>query len=708
MWRHRIVELLNNSDKGEACMKEYTGDRIRNVAIVGHGGAGTTSVTEALLYRSGAISRMCKVEDGATTTDYEPEEIKRKVSVNATLAPVEWRDSKINFIDTPGFADFVAEVKCAFRAVDSALIVVCATSGVQVGTEQCWKLAEEAGLPRICFVNKMDRENADFDSILDDLRNKFGKRVLPLQLPLGKEENFCGLIDVFKMKAYKANGNDSIEMDIPEDMLDYANEARAKMIEAAVEADDDAMMRYLDGEAISDEEIMKCLIKGIRHAVIFPVLCGSAYKDIGLGRLMNAIIDYTYPAILNDFVVINEKTGEEEIRDANAPMAALVFKTTSDPFVGRLSFFRVFSGKISADSIVYNASRDHEERIGAVFTMRGKTQIPLKAISAGDIGVVAKLQYTSTGDTLSDKNSPVKFAPIAFPLPMYTRAIFAKKKGEEEKIATALSRLMDEDPTIIVTKNTVTKETLISGMGDQHIEIIMERMARKFGVEAVLKEPMVEYRETIRGSAEVEGKHKKQSGGHGQYGHVVIKMEPLPPGGGFEFVDKIFGGAVPRQYIPAVEKGMKESMEHGILAGYPVVDVRITLLDGSYHTVDSSEMAFKIASHEAFKKAAEKSNPVLMEPYYNLDVRCAESMMGDVIGDLNTKRGRILGMQSMDDGMSCVKAQVPYAEISGYAVDLRALTQGLGTFEMKFDHYEDVPLKLAEKIIAARAAMKEQ
>ena len=705
---HRILDLLNNSDKGEACMKEYTGDRIRNVAIVGHGGAGTTSVTEALLYRSGAISRMCKVEDGATTTDYEPEEIKRKVSVNATLAPVEWRDSKINFIDTPGFADFVAEVKCAFRAVDSALIVVCATSGVQVGTEQCWKLAEEAGLPRICFVNKMDRENADFDSILDDLRNKFGKRVLPLQLPLGKEDSFCGLIDVFKMKAYKANGNDSIEMDIPEDMIDYANEARAKMVEAAVEADDDVMMRYLDGETISDEEIMKCLIKGIRHAVIFPVLCGSAYKDIGLGRLMNAIIDYTYPAILNDFVVINEKTGEEEVRDANAPMAALVFKTTSDPFVGRLSYFRVFSGKITGDSIIYNASRDHEERIGTVFTMRGKTQIPLKAISAGDIGVVAKLQYTSTGDTLSDKNAPVKFAPIAFPLPMYTRAILAKKKGEEEKVATALSRLMDEDPTIIVTKNTATKETLISGMGDQHIEIIMERMARKFGVEAVLKAPTIEYRETIRSSAEVEGKHKKQSGGHGQYGHVVIKMEPLPPGGGFEFVDKIFGGAVPRQYIPAVEKGMRESMEHGILAGYPVVDVRVTLLDGSYHTVDSSEMAFKIASHEAFKKAAEKSAPVLMEPYYNLDVHCAESMMGDVIGDLNTKRGRILGMQSMDEGMSCVKAQVPYAEISEYAVDLRALTQGLGTFEMKFDHYEDVPLKLAEKIIAERAALKEQ
>jgi len=685
-------------------VKEYTGDKIRNVAIVGHGGAGTTSVTEALLYRSGAISRMCKVEDGATTTDYEPEEIKRGVSVNATLAPVEWRDSKINFIDTPGFADFVAEVKGAFRAVDSALIVVCAISGVQVGTEQCWKMAEEAGLPRIVFVNKMDRDNADYDSVLHNLRMKFGKRVLPLELPLGKAEDFCGVIDVFKMKAYRANGNGSDEIDIPADMLAWAQDAHEKLVEAAVEADDGCMLRYLDGEVISDDEIKNCLIKGIRQAIIFPVICGSAYKNIGLGRLMNAVIDYTYPAILNDYKVTDIKTGGEIIRDANAPMAALVFKTTSDPFVGRLSFLRVFSGNIVSDSIIYNASREQEERIGTVFTMLGKTQIPMKSIHAGDIGVVSKLQYTSTGDTISDKTAPVKFAPIVFPLPMYTRAIYAKKKGEEEKISNALSRLMDEDPTIIVSRDSVTKETLISGMGDQHIEIIMERMKRKFGVEAQLKAPIIEYRETIRGTAEVEGKHKKQSGGHGQYGHVVIKMEPLNPGDGFEFVDKIFGGAIPRQYIPAVEKGMRESLEHGVLAGYPVVDLRITLLDGSYHAVDSSEMAFKIASHQAFQKACEKSKPVLMEPYYNLDVYCTEGMMGDVIGDLNTKRGRILGMQSMDDGLSCVKAQVPYAELSEYAVDLRALTQGLGTFEMKFDHYEDVPQRLADKIIAERRA----
>lgn len=683
-------------------MKIYTGDKIRNVAIVGHGGAGTTSVTEALLFRSGAINRMCKVEDGTTVTDYEPEEIKRKVSVSATLAPVEWKNIKINFIDTPGFADFVAQVKGAFRAVDSALIVVSATAGVQVGTEQSWKLAKMAGLPKIVFVNQMDRENADYDGILKNLREKFGKSVLPLELPLGSGDEFEGVIDLFKMKAYRANGNGSDEIEIPESMQEWANTAREKMIEAAVESDDDCMMKYLEGEKITDEELRNCLIKGIRQAKIYPVICGSAYKNIGLGRLMNAIVDFTYPAILNDFIVTNCKTNEEEIRDSNAPMAALVFKTTSDPFVGRLSYFRVFSGSLKSNSIVYNSSREEEERIGALFTMRGKTQIPLEEICAGDIGVVAKLQYTVTGDTLSAKNEPVLFAPIAFPLPMYTRAIYPKKKGDEEKIATALDRLIDEDPTIIVNRNVVTKETLISGMGDQHIAIIMERMQRKFGVEAELKAPRIEYRETIRVPVKAEGKHKKQSGGHGQYGHVIVQFEPLPVGSGFEFVDKIFGGAVPRQYISSVEKGLEEAMAEGILAGYPVVNVRATLLDGSYHTVDSSEMAFKIAAHQAFKKACKSAQPTILEPYYNVEIKCEDAMMGDVIADLNAKRGRILGMTVAEPGISCVSAQVPYAEMTEYAVNLRALTQGMGTFEMKFDHYETVDEKLSQKIIEDR------
>ena len=441
-------------------MKEYTGDKIRNVAIVGHGGAGTTSLTEALLYRSGSISRMCKVEDGQTTTDFEPEEIKRGVSVSATLAPVEWRDVKINFIDTPGFADFVAEVKGAFRAVDSVLIVVSATSGVQIGTEQCWKLAEEAGLPRLIFVNKMDRENADYDNILNNLRAKIGKEVLPLELPLGKEENFCGVIDVFNMKAYRGNGNGADEIEVPDDMKAWVEDAHSKMVEAAVEADDAVMERYLNGEDISDEDIMRCLVKGIRQGMIFPVLCGSAYKSIGLGRCLNAVVDYTFPAILNDFIVKDVKTGEEEIKDSNAAMAALVFKTTSDPFVGRLSFVRVFSSTIKKDSTVYNASREENEKVTGIFTLRGKTQIPMDQIVAGDIGVLSRLQFTATGDTLSDPNVPVLFPPIDFPLPMYSRAIYPKKKGDEDKIASALTKMTEEDPTIIVSRNPVTKETL--------------------------------------------------------------------------------------------------------------------------------------------------------------------------------------------------------------------------------------------------------
>ena len=680
-------------------MKEYTGDKIRNVAIVGHGGAGTTSVTEALLYRSGAISRMCKVEDGATTTDYEPEEIKRKVSVNATLAPVEWRDTKINFIDTPGFADFVAEVKGAFRAVDSALIVVCATSGVQVGTEQCWKLAEEAGLPRIIFVNKMDRENADFDSILDNLRGKFGKHVLPLQLPLGKEDNFQGIIDLYKMKAYRANGNGSDEIEIPDEYKEAAAAAHEKMVEAAVEADDDCMMRYLEGEEISDEEIMKCLIKGIRQAIIYPMLCGSAYKNIGLGRLMNAIIDFTYPAILNDYIVMDKETGEEEVRDANAPMAALVFKTTSDPFVGRLSYFRVFSGSIKADSVVYNSRREEEERIANIFTMRGKTQIPMKQVPAGDIGVVAKLQYTSTGDTLCDKNSEVEFPPINFPLPMYTRAIYPKKKGDEDKIMSALNRLMDEDPTIIVTKNPVTKETLISGMGDQHIDIIMERMQRKFGVEAVLKAPIIEYRETIRGSAEVEGKHKKQSGGHGQFGDVFIEFEPYDTEE-LVFAERVVGGAVPKNFFPAVEKGLRESMQKGVLAGYPMVGVKATLFDGSYHPVDSSEMSFKTAASLAYKEGIPKAMPVLLEPILTVTATVNDEAMGDVIGDINKRRGRVLGMTPSGDGSQEIMAEVPESEMSTFSTAMRQMTQGRGSFTTAFARYDRCPEHIAQKIKA--------
>ena len=677
-------------------MKEYTGDKIRNVAIVGHGGAGTTSLTEALLYRSGAISRMCKVEDGQTTTDFEPEEIKRGVSVSATLAPVEWNDVKINFLDTPGFADFVAEVKGAFRAVDSVLIVVSATSGVQIGTEQCWNLAEEAGLPRLIFVNKMDRENADFDQIMDNLRTKIGKRVLPLHLPLGKEENFCGVIDVFNQKAYRGNGNGADEIEVPDELKDWVADAHSKMVEAA----DEVMEKYLEGEEIPDNVIMNCLVKGIRQGIIFPVLCGSAYKNIGLGRCLNAIVNYTFPSVLNDFEVENPTTGKTEVRDSNAPMAALVFKTTADPFVGRLSFVRVFSGAISADSAVYNASREEMEKVGPVFTLRGKTQIPMKQIVAGDIGVISRLQFTATGDTLSDKNNPVLFKPIEFPLPMYSRAIYPKKKGDEEKIAGALTKLMDEDPTFIVTRNNVTKETLISGMGDQHLEIIMERMTRKFGVEAELRAPIVEYKETIRGTAEVEGKYKKQTGGHGQYGHVKMRFEPS---GDLEapyvFEQEVVGGAVPKNYFPAVEKGIAEAVQKGPLAAYPVVGVKAVLYDGSYHPVDSSEMAFKMAASQAFKKGFMEAGPVLLEPISSLKVTVPDSYTGDVMGDLNKRRGRITNMIPTDTGKQIIEAEVPMLELSDYSTSLRSITGGSGDFEYVVSKYEQAPADVQNRVI---------
>ncbi len=681
-------------------MKDYTGDKIRNVAIVAHGGAGKTSVTEALLYRSGAITRMGKVEDSNTTTDFEPEEIKRKVTISAALAPIEWREQKINFIDTPGYADFVAEVKGALRAADSALVVVCAASGVEVETEKVWRYANDLNLPRVIMVNKMDRENANFDNVVADLRSTLSPSILPVQMPIGAEADFKGIIDLIKMKAYFQQGNSSVEQDIPAEFMDAAVAAREAMVEAAAETDDEMTMKYLEGEQLTEEEIMRGIVNGIRTAKIYPAVVGSAVKSVGMGRVMDAILDYTPSATERKFTVVDKASGESVEKTADNSLAALVFKTTTDPFVGRLSYFRVFSGNLKNEGAIYNANKDKSERVGAIFTMCGKTQIPMKAIVAGDIGVIAKLQETETGDTICDKDKPVLFPPIEFPKPMYTLCIEAKNKADEDKIGQALVRLMDEDRTFLLDKNTETKEKLVSGIGDQHLEIIMEKLKRKFGVEAVLKPPTVAYRETIRGKARVEGKHKKQSGGHGQFGHIWIEMEPLAMGGGFEFVDSIFGGAVPRQYIPAVEKGMREAIQSGVLAGYPVVDIKINLVDGSYHTVDSSEMAFKIASNMAFKKGALQAKPVLLEPIYNIEVTVPEHSMGDIIGDFNSKRGRILGMEPIGGGLGIVKAHVPYSELLKYPVDLRSMTQGRGSFTMEFAHYDEVPQKIAEDIIA--------
>ncbi len=681
-------------------MKAYKSDKIRNVGVVAHGGAGKTSIVEAFLYTTGAVNRLGRVDDGSTTSDFEVEEIKRKVTISASLAPCEWRDHKINFIDTPGYSDFVGEVKETMRAVDSVLVVLCAAAGVEVQTEKVWQYAEKQGLPRLSVVNKMDRENASFDQVVEQMRSCFGPRVFPIQLPIGQESSFSGVVDLVSMKAYFPKENDCIEGAIPPEMEDIANLAREELIEAVAEADDDILTKYLEGESLSEEEIIRCLLKGIKSAAIFPVFCASATKNIGMRRLLDAILDYLPSPIERPVQVIDRVTNEERVLSADTKLSSLVFKTTMDPFVGRLNFFRVFSGTLKPDSLIYNVNKAKQEHIGNLFTMRGKQQIPLSEIVAGDIGVVPKLQETGTGDTIADGETTFLFAPIDFPKPMYSMCIEAKSKNDEDKIGLALSKLMDEDHTFCLGKNAETKEKLVSGVGDLHLEIMLEKLKRKFGVEAVLKTPTVAFRETIRSKAKVEGKHKKQTGGHGQFGHVWIEMEPLAPGGGFEFVDAIFGGAVPKQYIPAVEKGLHESIQHGVLAGYPVVDVKITLLDGSYHPVDSSEMAFKVASNQAFKKAMLQAHPVLLEPFCSVEVTVPESRMGDVVGDFNGKRGRILGMEPVGGGMGVVKALAPYAELLRYAIDLRSMTQGRGSFDMAFAHYNEMPQRMAEEIIA--------
>jgi elongation factor G len=684
-------------------MKEYKSDKLRNVGIVSHGGAGKTSLAEALLFNAGAVNRLGRVDDGTTTTDFEPEETKRKVTISTALAPCEWKETKINFLDTPGYADFIGEVKGTLRAVESALVVLCAASGVEVNTENVWRYAAELKLPRIAFVNKMDRENADFYNVLAQMQQVFGAGVLPVHLPIGSEENFKGIVDLIKMKALISNniqGTQYVETEIPEELAKAAADARQQLIEAVAETDDDILSKYLDGEELTVEEVKTGLAKGIHQSKIFPVACGSAYKNIGIAQLLDYIVAYLPSPAEQTFLGTHPVSGEPIERNTDDPFSALVFKTTADPFVGRLSYIKIVSGSLRPDSTLYNATKEKSERIGNLFTLRGKHQEPLSVAHAGDIAIVAKLQETSTGDSLADKDKPILFEAINYPKPMFTVCIEAKNKGDEDKLGNAINRLLDEDPTLRIEKNVETNQLLLSGLGELHTDIMVERMKRKFGIEVALHDPKVPYRETIRGNVKIEGKHKKQSGGHGQYGHVLLQMEPLPPGGQFEFIDSIFGGSVPRQYIPAVEKGVREAMTEGVLAGYPVVDIKVTLYDGSYHTVDSSEMAFKIATIMAFRKGALQAKPVLLEPITNVEISVPENYMGDVIADLNGKRGRILGMEPGGNGLGAIKAQVPLSEMFHYSIDLRSLTQGRGNFDFAFSHYEEVPQRIADMIIA--------
>nr|PZN05354.1 MAG: elongation factor G [Bacillota bacterium] len=683
-------------------MKNYSSDRIKNIGLFSHSGAGKTSLAEAMLFTAGAIDRLGKIDDGNTTLDYDPEEIKRKISISLGLAPLEWKDFKINIVDTPGYFDFVGEVKSALRVVDGAILVVCAASGVEVGTEQMFKLVDERGLPRMFFVNKLDRENANFYKVVEQIQQNFGQKAVPVQLPIGQEANFRGLVDVVHQKAYEFDGKTVKEIPLPEELKDDLESYRLMLMEAAAESDDDLLAKYLDGEELTDEEIERGLEIGARAGNIYPILCGSSLTNKGINILLNAICDYM-PSAAEGMQEKgkNPKTGEEETRkcDSSEPFSAIVFKTMADPFVGRLSLFKVCSGSIKPDTVVYNANRGVAEKIGHLYFMRGKKQENAQLAVAGDIAAVAKLQSTFTNDTLCDKDHPILLEEIDFPKPVISFAAEPKSKGDEEKISSGLSRLTEEDMTFKVEKNNETGQLLVSGMGEIHLEVLAAKLASKFGSEVVLSVPKVPYRETIRGTAKVEGKYKKQTGGRGQYGHVWIEFSPISSEDGFEFEEKIFGGAVPKQYIPAVEKGIREAMREGVLAGYPVVGFKAVLYDGSFHPVDSSELAFKIAASMAFKKGITQAKPVLLEPIYEMEIVVPEQYMGDIMGDLNKRRGRIMGME-MRDGMQHIKAQAPLAEIFRYATDLRSMTQGRGWFSATFSHYEEVPGPIAEKVIA--------
>jgi elongation factor G len=692
-------------------MKTYNASSIRNVLLVGHGGAGKTTLLEAMLFTSGAITRMGKVEDGNTASDFEPEEVKKGISVSLAMAPVEWNGVKINVLDAPGYADFVGDLRSAIRAVDAVLLVVSAVDGVEVQTEVAWELAAEAGLPRAILINKLDRERASFERTLNELTRSFGTQVAPLALPLGEEHEFEGVADLLSRKAYRyGSGPKADEGEWPDDIARKAEPYREKLMEAVAESDDELIEKYLDRGELSEDEIAHGVKKGFAEARIAPVLCGAGGRPIGVDRVLQFIADeFPSPAERGSITIV-AKSGEEKQRacDVSQPLTALVFKTVSDPYVGHITMFRVFCGKLRPDSGVYNATKATEERVGQLFALRGKEHDTVAEVPAGDIGAVAKLSHTTTGDTFSTKDDPVQIPAVEMPEPLLAFAIEPKTKGDEDKLSTALARLREEDPTFRVERSDETHQTVMYGMGEMHLDVMSERMKRKFGVEVTTALAKIPYRETIRGAGKGLGRHVKQTGGHGQYAICNIEIEPLPRGTGFEYVDKIFGGAIPNQFISSVEKGVVKAMALGVISGNPMVDIRCTLVDGKFHTVDSSDMAFQVAGSLALKEATERAGVVLLEPIVELAVVVPESFTGDIMGDLNSKRAKIQGMESAGAGKQSVKALVPQAEVARYAIDLRSMTGGRGAFAMRFSHYEEVPSHLAEKIIAEAQKAKEE
>ena len=683
-------------------MQQYGLENIRNVVLLSHCGAGKTSVSEAILFAAGVITRLGKVNDGTTTSDYDPGEVKRQISLNLTILPCQWEGAKINLIDTPGYSDFVGEVKAAIRVSEGAVIVVCAASGVEVGSEQVWAYSEEANLPRLIFVNKMDRENADFYKTLEQIQAKFGTRCIPLQLPIGAHDDFQGIVDLLTMKSYI--GSPAKEAEISQSLQTQASSLREKLVEAVAEIDDRLIEKYLNGEEFSLEELSDGLRQAVVSGKIVPVLVGSAIQSIGITSLLDAIHRYLPSPEEREVAVTGDSDKRETIKPGqDAPLAALVFKTSADPYVGKLTHFRVYAGGINSNSQVWNAMRGGAERIGQLFILRGKTQEPVSQLGAGDVGAVAKLSLTNTGDTLCSQAQPVKIVPILFPEPAFSEAVYPKTKADLDKLGAALSRLSEEDPTLQVHRDADTGQTILSGLGETHLEVAAEKMLRKFGVGVELETPQVPYKETITTSADAEYKHKKQTGGHGQYGHVLLELMPLPRGSDSEFASKVVGGSIPRNYIPAVEKGVNEALHEGVLARYPVVDIKTTVYDGSFHPVDSSEICFKIAGAGALRKGLSQGQSILLEPIMSIRVKVPESYTGDVIGDLNTKRARVQGM-SPEGGNNVIEAQVPLAEILRYTIDLKTITQGRGSYSAELSHYEEVPPHISQKIIAQRQA----
>ena len=682
-------------------MKSYPTDHVRNILIVGHGGAGKTSLIEAVLHATGATNRIGRVEDGTTVTDFEPEETRKQISVSLAVAPVEHDGFKVNLLDAPGYADFVGDVRAALPAADAVLFVVSAVEGVETQTEVVWTMAEELGLPRAFFINKLDRDRASFARALDGIQGAFGKACPPLYLPIGEEHDFRGLVGLLSGRAITYDGGTRAEGDVPADLQEAASGLREQLIEAIIQEseDEELMDRYLGGDEIAPTDLIPDLEQAVTAGRLFPVLAGAATRNVGVVELLE-VCTQAFPSPTERPPVEGRRA------DPAGPLAAYVFKTISDPYVGRMNLFRVLSGTFLPDSTVFNSAKGKDERVGHLLTVRGKAQEPADKVVAGDIGAVAKLADTATGDTLCAKDDPVTLPAPSMPDPLLPIAIAPKSRGDEEKLSSGLGRTEAEDLTLRVERNPETKQTILWGMGENHIEVTLERLKRKYGVEVVQVPLLLPYKETFKSPVKALGRHVKQSGGHGQYGICNIEVEPLPRGGGFEFVDKIYGGAIPNQFIPSVEKGVRKAMEDGLVAGYPVVDIRVTLYDGKFHTVDSSDMAFQIAGSLAMKEAAAQADTVLLEPVLELEVLVPDDYVGDILGDLSSRRGRVVGTDPVGTGRTLVRATTPAAEVVRYAIDLRSMTRGRGSFARRFSHYEELPSHMAAKVIEEAKARR--